>query len=84
MSQRYQVIYFPHFVAIAPDTNGDELTHFKGSERNYQTLKPWILEIMADVPLKTTDTNLLKEFEEKSIKKINSDITSILSEIRIR
>ena len=39
LSQRYQVIYFPHFVAIAPDKNGDELAHFKGADRNYQTLK---------------------------------------------
>ena len=59
LSQRYQVIYFPHFVAIAPGKNGDELTHFKGSDRNYQTLKQWVLEFMADVPLKTTDPKVL-------------------------
>jgi hypothetical protein len=58
-------------VAIAPDKNGDELTHFKGADRNYQTLKQWVLEVMADVPLKTTDAKVLQEFEEKSIKKIH-------------
>ena len=71
MAQRYQVMYFPHFVAIGPGKNGDELTHFKGADRNYQTLKQWVLEVMADVPLKTTDAKVLQEFEEKSIKKIH-------------
>ena len=36
------------------------------------------------MPLKTTEPAILKEFEEKSIKKISSEITSLLSEIRIR
>jgi hypothetical protein len=42
------------------------------------------LEVLADMPLKTTEPAILKEFEEKSIKKISSEITSLLSEIRIR
>ena len=59
VSYRYQVMYFPHFVAIKPNTNGAEASHFRNGMRNYDTLKEWVLEVMGDTPI--VDESLLIE-----------------------
>ena len=51
VSNRYQVMYYPHFTAIAPNTGGQEHSHFRNAIRNYETLKEWVLEVMGDTPI---------------------------------
>jgi hypothetical protein len=52
LSSRYNVMYFPHFTAIAAGTGGAEHSHFMNGNRNYETLKEWILEVMGETPLR--------------------------------
>ena len=47
LAQRYQVMYFPAFIAIAPKS-AEAKSVFKNPQRNYETLKMWLSEVIGD------------------------------------
>jgi hypothetical protein len=72
LSFRYQVMYFPHFVAIKPKTNGAEASQLRNGVRNYDTLKEWVLSVMGDTPI--VDESFLQEKDSQVIKKVQDEI----------
>ncbi|CDW79110.1 protein disulfide [Stylonychia lemnae] len=52
LQELYKVPSYPYFVAVVPGTNGKTYSAFKYQPRNYDTLKKWMLEVMATTPMK--------------------------------
>ena len=63
-------MYFPAFIAIAPNS-ADAKSVFKNPQRNYETMKIWLSEVIGDqLTLITNDTHVLEEMDTKSFSKL--------------
>ena len=84
LAQRYQIMKFPAFIAIAPKS-AEAKSVFKNPQRNYETLKMWLSEVIGDqLTLITNDTHVLEEMDTKSFSKLWEEIQSIMSDRQIR
>ena len=84
LSNMYRVREFPYFIAIDPSKGGAEKSVFRSNSRTYDSFKWWMIETMGEVPLRTNDTKIFEELEQKTIGKVLSEVQNVLSDIRVR
>ena len=85
LSQRYSVMSFPTFLVIAPNSGAEIKSQFRHPQRNYETLKDWLIEIIGDsLTLVTTDPKILEELDSKSLTKLWDEMQLVMSDKQIR
>jgi hypothetical protein len=78
-------MYFPTFLVVAPHTNGVAASVFKNPQRNYETMKIWLMDVIGDkMQLVTNDTKVLEEMDSKVLAKMWDEMQAILSDRQIR
>ena len=78
-------MYFPTFLVIAPNTGSEMKSVFRNSQRNYETLKNWLIENIGDsLTLVTSDPKILEELDSKSLTKLWNEMQLVMSDKKIR
>jgi len=49
ISRKYQIQYYPYFLYLAPNSNGERGQGFTKNARDYDSFKEWIQENMVGV-----------------------------------
>lgn len=79
----YQVREYPYFVAIKPNTGTDIASRFSYNQRNYNTMKRWIFEVLGDTPKVSPKKQQQKSAvvdDELQLKKFIEDVQQVMSD----
>ena len=75
-------MYYPTFLVF---TGAEVKSVFRNPQRNYETLKVWLTELIGDsLTLVTNDTRVIEEMDTKAVSKLWEEMQSVLSDKQIR
>lgn len=81
VSRKYQVMSFPTFVYVQPNSRGLKANQFQ-DERTYESMKAWMISMLKDVPQKNPAAAGAKVAETEHVQETATHASGELHELQ--